>query len=122
MRSAIKAARAVAVRRTVPCASALPILPLPTLTSQTQTLLPTDRRTFTTYPPLLKKGKAAAKGKKGRDEDDEEDIRSVRGGEETDVTPTIEKSRQKMQKAVDWAKGLAYDGVERGRGRVTPGR
>jgi ribosome recycling factor len=33
----------------------------------------------------------------------------------------IERTKGKMDKAVDWARGVVFDGVERGRGKVSPG-
>lgn len=34
----------------------------------------------------------------------------------------IEKARVKMEKTVSWFKSVVFDGVERGKGRITPGR
>ena len=33
----------------------------------------------------------------------------------------IEKTKVKMEKTVSWFKSVVFDGVERGKGRVTPG-
>jgi ribosome recycling factor len=38
-----------------------------------------------------------------------------------DVAGVLERTKGKMGKAVEWAKVVVYDGVERGRGRVSPG-
>lgn len=74
-------------------------------------------RAFTTTIPALKKAKTSpAKPAKGK-------VRSQDDMSETDVDVegVMEKTREKMEKAVGWAKGVVYDGVERGRGRVSPG-
>jgi len=51
--------------------------------------------------------------------DDSDDLDESADGV-VDFDDVLEKSRTKMSKAVDWAKAQAYDGVERGRGRVSP--
>jgi hypothetical protein len=33
----------------------------------------------------------------------------------------IEKAKARMDKAIDWFQTQAFDGVERGKGRITPG-
>ncbi|TXT07144.1 hypothetical protein VHUM_03314 [Vanrija humicola] len=89
-------------------------------------------RTFTSTSSLLKKaakgGKAgkndrpekaekAGKGKgKGKDKDADADAGLT--AEERDSV--IDKTKEKITKSTDWAKGLVFEGVERGRGRVSP--
>lgn len=65
----------------------------------------------------LKKKGGAAKPAKGtvRSQDDPSET-------DVDVDGILEKVRGKMKKATDWANSVTYDGVERGRGRVSPGK
>jgi ribosome recycling factor len=75
-------------------------------------------RLFSSTPISLKKAKLApAKPSKGK-------VRAEDDPSETDVDTegVLTKTREKMEKAVSWAKGLVYDGVERGRGKVSPGQ
>jgi hypothetical protein len=81
-------------------------------------------RPLSTTPPLLKKSKAAAskKSHKAAKEEADENPESSRYDKapEADLNDVLAKTEKKMEKAVDWARGLTYDMVERGRGRVTP--
>lgn len=75
-------------------------------------------RLFSSTPISLKKSKLTpAKPSKGK-------VRAEDDPSETDVDTegVLAKTREKMEKAVSWAKGLVYDGVERGRGKVSPGQ
>ena len=40
--------------------------------------------------------------------------------EDADLDKTLSKVGTQMEKAVNWAKALVYESVERGRGRVSP--
>lgn len=84
----------------------------------------TNSRALSTTSPLLKKSKAAAskKSHKAAKEEADGNPESSRyeKAPEADLNDVLEKTERKMEKAVDWARGLTYDMVERGRGRVTP--
>jgi hypothetical protein len=76
--------------------------------------------------PLLKKSKAAAtkkSQKQGKEHEEVEGGDKVRYEQslEADADAILEKTQSKMEKSVEWAKGLVYDAVERRRGRVSPG-
>ncbi|KAJ9092003.1 hypothetical protein QFC19_008871 [Naganishia cerealis] len=51
----------------------------------------------------------------------EEQIEADIGAGEAHDDAVIEKTRVKMEKTVSWFKSVVFDGVERGKGRVTPG-
>jgi hypothetical protein len=83
-------------------------------------------RPLSTSAPLLKKSKAAAtkkSQKQGKEHEEVEGGDKVRYEQslEADADAILEKTQSKMEKSVEWAKGLVYDAVERGRGRVSPG-
>lgn len=108
-RVAAPAVRRVALRPSV-------ALALPASTSST---LP--RRAFSSTPAVLKKG-GKEKGKapkstkqKGKEAEEEE------GLSEEEINSIVEKTTTRINKSVEWAKGVAFEGVERGRGRVSPG-
>lgn len=74
-------------------------------------------RLFSTTFPTSKKAKLSAeKPSKGK-------VRSQDDAFESDVDTegVLERTKGKMEKAVKYAQGLVYDGVERGRGRLSPG-
>ena len=79
--------------------------------------IPLAARPLFTSTPLYKKSKAAA-AKKGRNDKDDS---SSNEGPIADLNDVLGKTERKMEKAVDWARGVIYEMVERGRGRVTPG-
>ncbi|BEJ12684.1 hypothetical protein CspHIS471_0211440 [Cutaneotrichosporon sp. HIS471] len=62
------------------------------------------------------KGKGK-KGKKGKKEDEGEEDKGLTR-EEIDAVEV--KTKVKMDKAVDWARGVVYEGVQRGLGHVSP--
>jgi ribosome recycling factor len=78
----------------------------------------TSSRGFASSSLLLKKAKPSPSPKpvKGK-------ARAAEPSDESavDLADVLEKTKGKMVKAVEWAKGVLYDGVERGRGRVSPG-
>ena len=82
-------------------------------------------RPLSTSLPLYKKSKAAAskKAHKAAKEDAEVNPESHRydPAPEDELDEVLSKTKKAMTKAVDWARSIAYEGVERGRGRVTPG-
>ncbi|GMK59021.1 hypothetical protein CspeluHIS016_0700360 [Cutaneotrichosporon spelunceum] len=116
--------------------------------SAQSSLAATSTRAFSTTAPALKKGGKAKKGgKKGKDveeEEGDEDDEPVKGKgkdkgkgskkgkkgkeeveEDKGLTPeeigaVTEKTKAKIDKVVDWARGVVYDGVQRGRGHVSP--
>lgn len=113
--------------------------------ASTSSLGASSSRAFSTTTPVLKKGGGKKGGKKGKEvaEDDEDDTPKrgkdkggKKGGKKgknddaeadaslsaEDIAQIADKTKAKMDKAVDWAKGIVYDGVQRGRGHVSPGR
>jgi ribosome recycling factor len=82
-------------------------------------------RPLSTSAPLLKKSKAAATKKAHKQHKEEADGnpegKRYDKAPEADLGDVLAKTERKMEKAVDWAKGLVYEMVERGRGRVSPG-
>jgi ribosome recycling factor len=76
----------------------------------------TPSRYFASSSLLLKKPTPSSKPAKGK-------ARAAEPSDEStvDLEDVLEKTKGKMIKAVEWAKGVLYDGVERGRGRVSPG-
>jgi len=81
-------------------------------------------RPLSTTQTLLKKSKAAASKKSHKAAKEEADVNPegsrYEKAPEADLNDVLAKTEKKMEKAVDWARGLTYDMVERGRGRVTP--
>ena len=78
---------------------------------------PLSARPFSSSPSLLKKSKTQpAKPSKGK-------VRNEGDPSETDVDVkgALDKTGVKMQKAAEWAKTQVWEGVERARGRVSPG-
>lgn len=105
----------------------LAFTPRPNLSSSFRSVVglsPYNLAALSTTPTLLaKKSKAStsaskssssSKGK-GKASDGDE------GMSAEDFEKILEKSRGKMAKVLEWAKGVAFEGVERGRGRVSPG-
>ncbi|KAL1405479.1 hypothetical protein Q8F55_009111 [Vanrija albida] len=89
-------------------------------------------RAFSSTPLLLKKGgkggkaeksgKAdkADKGGKGKGKGKDKDAEADEGLTDAERDAIIAKAGDKITKSADWAKGLVYEAVERGRGRVSP--
>ncbi|BEI81986.1 hypothetical protein CcaverHIS002_0211460 [Cutaneotrichosporon cavernicola] len=111
--------------------------------SAQSSLAASSSRAFATSAPALKKAAKTKKGgKKGKDvveeEDDDELVKNKgkgkkgkkgkkedEGEEDKGLTPeeidAVEvKTKAKMDKAVDWARGVVYEGVQRGLGHVSP--
>lgn len=78
----------------------------------------TFSRGFASSSLLLKKAKPSLSSKPAKGK-----ARAAESSDEptVDLADVLEKTKGKMVKAVEWAKGVLYDGVERGRGRVSPG-
>ena len=82
-------------------------------------------RPFLTSSPFLKKSKAAAvkrSHQQAKDADPELDSHRYQKAPEAELETVLERTKSKMAKSVDWAKGVVYEGVERGRGRISPGK
>ncbi|WWD09957.1 hypothetical protein V865_008088 [Kwoniella europaea PYCC6329] len=81
-------------------------------------------RTFSSTPLFLKKNKGpnvkTPKQKIKAVEDDEAGANDDPGAGEVVIAEVLEKTQVKIEKAVHWAKAVIFEGVERGRGRVTP--
>ncbi|WWC69269.1 uncharacterized protein I206_103207 [Kwoniella pini CBS 10737] len=86
--------------------------------------IPSTTRLFTSTPLILKKNKGAntksPKQKIRVVEDDEAGANDDPGAGEVVISEVLEKTEAKIEKAVHWAKAVIFEGVERGRGRVTP--
>lgn len=82
-------------------------------------------RFITTTPLFLKKAKATTAKRsfqKHKEEDPDFALARYEKQSVTDLDDVLEKTKHKMTKALDWAKSLAYEGVDRGRGRISPGQ
>ncbi|WWC89768.1 uncharacterized protein L201_004694 [Kwoniella dendrophila CBS 6074] len=81
-------------------------------------------RSFSSTPLGLKKNKGpnvkTPKQKIKAVEDDEAGANDDQGAGEVVISEVLEKTGVKIEKAVHWAKAVIFEGVERGRGRVTP--
>lgn len=82
-------------------------------------------RPFSSTLPTLKKNKGqnikSAKQKLRVTEDDQAGADDDEGAGQVVVEEVVSKARAKMEKSVHWAKAVLFEGVERGRGRVSPG-
>lgn len=82
-------------------------------------------RPFSSTLPALKKNKGqnikSAKQKLRVTEDDQAGAADDEGAGQVVVEEVVSKARAKMEKSVHWAKAVLFEGVERGRGRVSPG-
>lgn len=124
-------------------------LPTPCAPSTSSSLNSPSSRAFSTSVPVFKKGGKDKGGKKGKkqevveEEDADDEPRGKdkgskdKGGKKgkkgkveaeeepklsaADIAQIAEKTKAKMDKSVDWARGIVYDGVQRGRGHVSPG-
>lgn len=92
---------------------------------------PTSTRPFSSTSTLLKKGgkdkggkadKGGKGGKKSKKDDADEDGAEADGLTREEIDALLKKTRSKMDKSADWARTTVFDGVERGRGRVMPGK
>jgi ribosome recycling factor len=84
-------------------------------------ITPNQPRNISTSPPLLKKAKAAKARTRHREEAEEEEVDGPNDEITEDKLPgVLSKAEMKMGKAVEWARAQVYEGVERGRGRVSP--
>ena len=85
-------------------------------------------RAFTSSAPVLKKSKAAAAKrahKEAKEEIEQEtgenpDRSRYEPAPNDDIDRVLEKSKERMRKATDWAKTQVYEGVERVSGKVSP--
>ena len=118
MRSTLPlAALRIALRTLRPAGAVTPrsVVQIPTL------------RPLTTSQALWKKkasSKSVRKVRQERNDEDEDEADGAGEGEsagEIDVDAVLAKTEASMQKSVHWARGLIYEGVERARGRVSPG-
>jgi len=77
---------------------------------------PSTIRSFSTTSPILKKATKTSKASKAVSRQEVENV----DYEDADLDKTLSKVGTQMEKAVNWAKALVYESVERGRGRVSP--
>jgi len=77
---------------------------------------PSTIRSFSTTSPTLKKATKTSKASKAVSRQEVENV----DYEDADLDKTLSKVGTQMEKAVNWAKALVYESVERGRGRVSP--
>ena len=100
------------------------VISRPTLSSRLPRPSPPPFRLFSSTPLTLKKSKAAAVRRSNQQKKDDDPETENKRGEQDDegkVDEVVERTRERMRKTVDWAKAMVYEGVERGRGRVSPG-
>lgn len=127
MRAALRIARIAAraapaaPRAVVPC-----VLPSASALPSSSVLASSSVRGFSTTPATLKKAtkkdaKKSGDNKKGGKKKAEAAEEEEGGMSESEIDAIIKKTNDKMTKSLDWAKGVLYEGVERGRGRVSPG-
>ena len=123
MRAAVQIVR-VAARAAAAPRAAVPRA-LPSALPSSSAIASSSVRGFSTTPTTLKKAtkkdaKKAGDNKKGgkkKAEAEEEE-----GGlSEAQIDAIVKKTDDKMTKSLDWAKSVLFEGVERGRGRVSPG-
>ena len=77
---------------------------------------PSTKRSLSTTSPILKKATKTSKASKAVSRQEVENV----DYEDADLDKTLSKVGTQMEKAVNWAKALVYESVERGRGRVSP--
>lgn len=125
MRAALRIARVAARAAPRPARTALPRITAPALSALPPFASASSARPFSSSHVSLKKGgkeKGAKKtdkgGKKKKDKDEDEEA----GLSEAEIDAIVDKTKGKMTKSVDWAKSVVFEGVERGRGRVSPGK
>ncbi|WVQ71872.1 hypothetical protein IAR50_001414 [Cryptococcus sp. DSM 104548] len=104
---------------------AIPRAPRTTPIAPSALSAPLLARPFSSTLPAFKKNKhgqgaKSAKQKIRVTEDDEAGAADAEGAGEVVIEEVVEKAKGKMEKAVHWAKAVIFEGVERGRGRVTP--
>lgn len=71
-------------------------------------------------PSTSSSSKSSAKGK-GKSKASQ-DVLADEKLSEKEIEDVLKKAEVKMDKAMDWFRGVLFEGVERGRGRVTPGQ
>jgi hypothetical protein len=79
---------------------------------------PSTLRSFSTTSPTWKKATKTS-GAKASKAVSRQEVENV-DYEDADLDKTLSKVGSQMEKAVNWAKALVYESVERGRGRVSP--
>jgi ribosome recycling factor len=79
---------------------------------------PRTLRPLSTTPPTWKKATKTS-GAKASKAVSRQEVENV-DYEDADLDKTLSKVGSQMEKAVNWAKALVYESVERGRGRVSP--
>jgi ribosome recycling factor len=75
-------------------------------------------RPISTSPPIWKKATKTS-GSKASKAVSKQEVENA-DYEDADLDKTLSKVGAQMEKAVNWAKALVYESVERGRGRVSP--
>lgn len=120
--------RAVATASVAPRAAARP------LARAAVTVSAPAPRAFSSTSMLLKKGAKGGKagkndrpekpekGGKGKGKGKDKDAEADEGITAEERDAILAKTKEKANKSIEWAKGIVYEGVERGRGRVSPGR
>ncbi|KAK8869648.1 hypothetical protein IAR55_000216 [Kwoniella newhampshirensis] len=101
-----------------------PSPPIRRLAITSSTSPPQIVRSFTSSSVLSKKNKGSqpksAKAKIRAHDDDEAGGADAEGEGEVVIEEVVGKAKTKMEKAVHWARAVIFEGVERGRGRVSP--
>jgi hypothetical protein len=90
----------------------------PTFAYPTSFAGPSTLRPLSTTPPTWKKATKTS-GAKASKAVSRQEVENV-DYEDADLDKTLSKVGSQMEKAVNWAKALVYESVERGRGRVSP--
>lgn len=124
MRAALRIARIAA--RAAPAAprSVVPRA-LPSALPSSSAFASSSVRGFSTTPITLKKAtkkdakKAGDNKKGGKKAAEVEEVKTTLS--EAQINAIVKKANEKMNKSLDWAKSVLFEGVERGRGRVSPG-
>jgi hypothetical protein len=91
---------------------------VPSATLRTIVPGPSCQRSLSTTAPAWKKATKGA-GSKAAKPKSREEVENI-DYENPKLDETLGKIGAKMEKAVDWAKTVVYESVERGRGRVSP--
>lgn len=118
------AARQVARISTRACLAgvARPVTSLAAASAGPSSLPVYQARCLTTTPPCFKKSTKASgsgSGSKGTKPKSREEVENI-DYEDPKLDQTLAKVGAKMEKAVEWAKLVVFESVERGRGRVSP--
>ena len=99
------------------------LCPIGLLASSSNSYLPI--RAFNTSSPLSKKAKSSSSRRAQQQDKEEDPVIDPKWSDkapEVDLDEVMERTKSKMSKSVDWARGVVYEGVERGRGRISPGQ